>query len=207
MSDWNPNMFELFDKVNRNLGPQPRVLTVEVLGDFARPSRPSWMNSDKEPLNLLWKEHRTLLRHGEVTFGYIYMANSSLFEPGDEDAPAGMLHSFDPYVQRNPEILESIGNELYSNYADGSPLPQGPWFQASHEAVTNDMNRAFGHLLPPTLTQGHAVYLSTPMIHREHLSNSVLEAHLIPILAARDPTTTGTTMILPYDLWPRTMLD
>lgn len=185
------------------LPPAPRVVDVDLRRRLSRPSPPTWVWLRRDPLRLLWREHEALLRNGEVTLGFVYMANNTLFAPGDNDAPCSMLHSFDPFVLRNPELLESIGAVLYRRYTDpDTRLPVGPWFTDVHHATSNDMMRTFGLLLPPTLTWGHVVYLSTPMIHRAHLPIRQLEAQLVPILAARDPRVTGTTMILPAELWP-----
>ncbi|MEO1335306.1 MAG: hypothetical protein AAFV29_06665 [Myxococcota bacterium] len=170
---------------------------------LCRPSPPRWL-SRSDDLRLLWSEHDRLLSVGDVTLGHIYMANADLYDEGDTDAPAGMLHSFDPFVLRNPDVLESIGQRIFERYEANSrkPLkwPHGPWFAMLHANTVDDMARAFGFLVPPTLTWGHVVFMTTPMIHRAHMVGGVISDSMVPILASRDPRLTGTTLIVPASL-------
>ena len=153
---------------------------------------------------MLWREHDQLLRHGDFTVGCIYMANKALFERGLYDGPASMLHSFDPFILRNPDILQSIGSTLYERYASGYVMrPRGPWYREVHGANMDDHKRTFGLPLPPSLTWGHIVFLSTPMIHRRHLSAKKLVVNLVPVMAAREPRTTGATFLVPSNLYER----
>ncbi|MEM7677634.1 MAG: hypothetical protein AAF449_16685 [Myxococcota bacterium] len=184
----------------QKLGPAPREVPEALKAALRRPPPPRWMPRS-DGLRRLWAEHDRLVSNGEVTWGHIYMANSDLYAEGPADAPAGMLHSFDPFILRNPEILESLGTRLFERYeANGRrPLkwPHGPWFAMTHAYTIDDTARVFGFVLPPTLTWGHVVFMSTPMIHRDHMPGGILSDNLLPILAARDPKITGTTLVLP----------
>ena len=116
-----------------------------------------------------------------------------------------MIHSFDPYLWRHPEILQDIGHTMFDRYRRNEekqlPHPLGPWFATTHRNVVNDTGRMYGFRLPPTVTWGYVVFVSTPMIHRHHLRHGLLEEHLVAALAARDPSLTGTTLVIPDALW------
>lgn len=102
--------------------------------------------------------------------------------------------------------MNGIGSMLYERYENRNVrAPIGPWLADVHHAAADGYVRTFGLLLPPSLTWGHVIYLSTPMIHREHLHRRRLDRHVVPVLAARDPRVTGATMIVPSALWPPEM--
>ena len=195
--------------IRRILGPPPRSQDTDVARGLSRPSPPAWMTSEDE-ISRLFTEHDRLVEHGDVAVGTIYMANVSIFEPGDNDAPAGLVYSFDQYLQRQPEILSDIGSRLYSYHAGEQEPPKGPlptnaWFRSTLDAVVHGMQRPFGRLLPPLLSDDHVVYFGTTMIHRDHIPNRRWSRRPFPVLAARDPAVAATPMIVPERFWPKSL--
>ena len=199
-------MSDPFMTLWKRLGRPPREIDPEAAKILARPEPGKAYKGDE--LLRLWDDHDTLLRHGDIAAGQLFTFNEYLTIEGTDDLPCGLLHSFDPLMYINPNILTRIAKTLYQRIevimekkARTDPFPFGPWFQQTLAMGKEKYFRTFSFLVPPELTNGHVVYMSTPVVHRQHLAEGILTHTQWPVLAARDPRVTPTTMLVPEALW------
>lgn len=163
------------------------------------PPPPSWM-SRHDALNQVFERAEDVMTSGTLVWGLLFMANSRLYERGnDEAAPAGVLYSFDPYLREHPEALRGIGGALYEMHEPQHPKPQiNPWLRAVQDDLLTGMRRPFHDRIPPEISGPFCVYQSSVLLWPEHLPGGYLESMIHPLLIGSE----GTNLALPHDLWP-----
>lgn len=188
--------------IEGRIGKAPRALDARTRADFVRPVGDGLPKTDQ--LQELRTTTEILLEHGEVTLARIYMANTGIFEPGDEDLPAGLVFGFDRQFVARPELLEMIGHHLF-DFCESQepPLPVAPWLRRTFDGIYSGYERPFFERVPPILTRGRVAYHSTVMIYRNHLGpKRTLSSMTVPILACRDPELCPHQLLIPVSYWP-----
>lgn len=202
-------METILESIEQQLGPAPRR-NAAVARKLRRPLPPAWLGLSSifnDRLSRLWWNQKALVRDGTVVFGYIYMANMSLFEAGSGDAPAGVVYSLDPFYRRNPGYLTELGHTLYGFYEANQPVvPEGPWQRLVFESVYDGTARQFALAVPPILSGGRETYHSSIMIHRSHLPHGWMGGNLVPLLVDPIPERNGKALIVPSAFWPDQLL-
>jgi len=121
-------------------------------------------------------------------------ANMALFAPGENDHPAQMLFSRDPWFDARPAELHAIAQRLY---ALKNTAPADPVEKALAARVSNESDHTLGWQLPPELT-ARTVMAAIVMVYRKHLSRGVLSGACFPLLTH---PSTPAVMILPAAFW------
>ncbi len=203
-------MQEYIHQLREKLGPAPRKVDAQLKAQFARPKPPEWATKDDDFKRLYDpKEQQVLLQHGEVAIAQMFMANNALFGPGDEDCPAGVVYSFDSYLERAPDFLNEIGHELYKFHTGSDApetIPTGAWTRQTMDELLTGYHRSFASIVPPAISDLHMVYHTSVMVHRAHIPEGVMGQGGFPILAARNPDITPLSMIIPCELWPEAIV-
>jgi len=183
------------------LGAAPREPSEELREAAHLPALPEWL----EPPDALYAavtQHDLLLAEGRLALGYLFMANSVLFEPGDSDAPAGAVYSFDPVVHRFPDKLERTGGRLFAFHGDTGAPVDDPWLRATEDSLRTGFERPMHERVPPEMADGHALFHTSVMVYRDHLPSGQLTDGLVPLLVAPRGTEPRTAIIVPGPLWP-----
>jgi len=193
-------MADVLLELQERLGPAPRVQKVEL------PEPPDWATGD--PIRHVWDTVDAVVRHGTPTLGYVLMANSTLWHEGENDAPAGVLYSFDEVFCRTPGRLAAVAQETF-RYHEGANEPHPPqlqpWARQCQDDLYKGYARPFHQRLPPQITR-RVVYHTTIMVFREHLPDGCLgDNHIVPLLVHRVPG--GAAIIPPLRLWPNSVLE
>lgn len=164
------------------------------------PPPPGWLTAG-DRLWRVWDQGREALAEGRDVIGWIYMANGVLWQPGIDDAPAGVVYSFDPAYRRRPDALEPVGSRLFAFYdSKGQPAPKSPWLRRTRRQLMTGYERYFNERVPPELTSGRVVYDSTVMVWRDHLPTSRIVESRIPLKVLPGPA--GVAVIPPVSHWP-----
>lgn len=172
--------------------------------DRWRAEPPGWMKAGDD-LRLLYRNLELLLDEGELTWGVVFMANTDLWEPGEEDLPMGVVYSFDPWYQRRPERLHRIGRKLFEFHGSDEPPPRRPWERSVRDALHTGYERVWHQELPPSLSGGRIVFHASTVCHRRHLPSGHLSDNVLPLLVQRT-TEPRTCMPAPCHYWPRELL-
>ena len=76
--------------------------------------RPSWL-AKQDALSRLYDDKQTLFNDGEIYYAQIVQANELLFNPSSKiDAPANVIFSSNPIVNKFPYLLKTVAEKLYS---------------------------------------------------------------------------------------------
>lgn len=172
----------------------------ERLRQLRLPDRPDWM-SKEDGLNAIWEAEQELLEEGRLAHGFVFMANSTLFEPGEGDAPAGVVYTFDPLGARFPGLLEEIGSAVYELHEPSQEQRvaiRSPWHRHLLDMHATGFERPFHLRLPPELSSGITAYTSSVMVFREHLSSGHLQEHQVQVLVG--PNAPHPCLLVPEDL-------
>jgi len=146
-----------------------------------------------------------LLQGGEITWGVVFMANTAVWEPGDEDQPLGVVYSFDPWFEQRPERLRPLGKRLFAFHASDDEPPRRPWEREVRDQLYTGLERPLHDELPPSLSGGRVAFHSSAIACRAHMPEGFLADTLLPLLVHR----TGrppTCMPVPHHYWPRELL-
>ena len=152
-----------------------------------------------DPLNVIYREEKTLLKEGNVFMGCIVQANNNLFKRFPPlNYPAVILYSPDPVLGTDGNRLYAIARKLFS-YKD---RPQDAPEELRELAgwITDEITRFFNVPLPDSLTGGKEVYITVFQVMRKNLPGKKLRQNILPILAAPDSCKSAT--VLPKELWP-----
>jgi hypothetical protein len=136
-----------------------------------------------------------------VFWAALVQANSLLFKPGPRDHPAMVVYSRDPAFDDRLDLIQSIGQRLYS--LKGSS-PSDPQERRLAQAITDESERGLAWTVPKSCTWGRVVKSSTLMIFRRHLPVPYLENGWFPALV--DPET-ELLMAVPSRFWPPELVD
>ena len=188
--------------ISEKFGPAPRSLESDDLARLMRPM-PNFELPSTDALTCLWNDQLKLQTQGEIAAARLFLVSESFFYEGEADGPACALYTFDEYLWRQPSLLDDICTNLhrYCEESEDSGPPLGAWGGRAYYEVSDGARRPFGFQLPPSLSRGHVVYLTTIVIHREHLPNPWLSDLLLPLLATRDPKVTPATLLIPSYFW------
>lgn len=192
-------MKRLLDAIRHTHGPAARRREA----DRWTPERPAWMTAD-DALGAIYRTVDTWLAEGEITWAHLFMANSALWEPGDDDLPAGVVYSFDPWFERHPERLKPIGRRIYG-YHESDTAPARPWERLVRDSLHTGYERPLHMELPPSLSGGRVVAHSSTVIHRAHLPKGYITGSVLPMLVqrARAP---HVCVPVPSAFWPQELL-
>ncbi len=186
--------------VEARLGPAPRDVPCASY---------SAHTPKEDELSQLSQKLPRILRRGRLARGYVYMANSGLFEPGQTALPAGVIYSFDPAVWRQPMLFEAVGRQLYGFYGGQAGWSDKPPLDPALRRLLDDhhtgMKRNCHQRIPMALTGGWTLYYGDVMGFREHLPGGCLLLQHLPLLV--DLThTPPLAMIVPAEFWPEPLI-
>lgn len=180
--------------------------------------RPSWL-AKQDALSRLYDDKQTLFDNGEIYYAQIVQANELLFNPSSKiDAPANVIFSSNPIVNKFPYLLKIVAEKLYS-YKDANPADVPEYLRKLVEVITNERDRAVvDFTVPlalesetisateagrysngqPTLVEIDARFISI-IVFRKDVPSGVVNGSLFPILAA--PNRCESAIILPKEYW------
>jgi len=194
----------VIDALSARLGSPPRPIAGDALSlSLSLPPPPPWLTDD-DGLNLIYDRHTDLVTHGEVALATIVMANTVLWEPGTDDAPASVVYTFDPTLLQHPHRLEQYGHAQYRHHKSTEDPPRDPWLRQIYEQLYSGLDRAMHQRLPPEETGGHPVYHSATVVFRAHLEDGKLGDGPLPVLVLRRGPPPWPCMIVPSSLWSAT---
>jgi Fe-S cluster assembly iron-binding protein IscA len=124
-------------------------------------------------------------------------AHRHLFAPGEEDLPALVVYSTDPFFDARIDVLMGLAQQvclLRTLTPDTAP------FSTLASKIADDAPPFFHYALPERLTGGREVFLSSLMVHRSFLPVRHLVLGWFPILIA--PPATPVPMLLPLATLP-----
>jgi len=122
-------------------------------------------------------------------------ANTALFRPGNEAAPAHVIYGARSDEDISPDHLRRVAAATYGFRGRKGLAPPLDRVGAALAAET-DRHDPFD--LPDAITHGAKVRLAIVMVHREHLPTRILSSFFLPLVAsrARDAVT-----VLPRRHW------
>lgn len=160
-------------------------------------TQPAWMKQMKDTrFQSQYRDQEILLTRGDVVFAHLIQANSLLFQPGDNDAPAAIVFSSDRYYDDHVDELLTLGHAMFDLKGKTHDDPELERFA---KAITDEVSALFNFKLPEKITDGRKVYYSTIVVHRKHLPTKYLKTGWFPVLV--QPETTEACMILPSKYW------
>ena len=182
----------------------------EVLGE--PPRMTGWTGGlkygfSRDPLADVAREFPTIMSRGRLAYGFIYMANVKLFDPGVKDLPAGVVYSFDPAVWRQTLLMEGVGQRLLGFYAGGDGWHLQPPLSPAVRQLVDDhhtgLERSFHRPVPRVFTGGWALYASTILCFRDHLPGGRLLTQHVPLLVdVEREKGPPLAVVVPAEFWP-----
>lgn len=164
---------------------------------YNRLTKPEWMQQSKDNrFEATYIDHGMLLRKGRIAIAKIVQANSLLYKPGEDNCPAAMVFSEDPYFEENPDKLGEIAYRLYGikgSRCDDEEL------QRFSDILADEIVTLFNVEIPQKITYSRKVYFTSLMVHREHLPNRYIDFGCFPALIY--PEKTEASIILPSRYW------
>ncbi len=154
-----------------------------------------------DPLKVHYKQQKIVQTEGQIVWGHLVQANSSLFDKGPNDCPADVIYSFDPFFDDRLDALAEIA-EAVSELKGTEPNEPGQLEVARH--LTDEYTRIFKHPVPPEMTGGREVFLTSLMVIRKHLPGYYLQNGYFPLVAC--PDMTPALLILPARYWPKALI-
>jgi hypothetical protein len=188
-------MRRLLEDVRANLGGPPRILEDDQVIELT-PTVPPWFRAG-DPLTEIYDRLDLLLLEGRVVWGALVQANSLLFEAGPNDHPAMTIYAPDESFDDRPQDLKAIASRLFRLK---NTTPQDRDERRLAAAITNEMERGMGWMVPRSLTGGCEVLSTGFMVFRRHIPGRRLQSGWFPLLIHDD---TPAVMIVPRDFWPR----
>jgi hypothetical protein len=180
---------------------QERMGSIELLRQRIHP--PAWLTTEEEdPLHLVFADQWILRKHGSVLWGHVVEANDLLRLPGGDDHPATVVWSLDPWFDRAVDdlwrIADALGDPDLRRRSDGETARFA-------RRLTEHVGRVMQWSVPASLTSGRQVFLTSILVHRQHLPDGRLGSPLVPLLVA--PGRSQAAMILPVAEWSPDLLD
>jgi hypothetical protein len=187
-------MSTLLDETRRTFGAAPRKVA-----SWDNLTPPSWMNAH-DPLQRCYGQIEDLLRHGDVIWGYVVQANSLLFRPGPEAAPADVLYGARPDEEIPPERLRAAAEAAFA--LKGRKLAD-PALAGIGGALAAEMDRHPPLDLPDFVTHGHSMRMAIVMVHRVFLPSRYLSSQFLPLLVSRER---DVVALLPARFWAKDLV-
>ena len=169
-------MSALLDETRRTFGVAPRKV-----GSWDRLTPPPWMKPD-DPLQRSYGQIEDLLANGDVVWGHVVQANSLLFRPGPEAAPAEVVYCARPDEDVPPEALQAAAGAAFG--LKGRKLAD-PALARIGAALDAEMDRHPPLDLPDAVTHGHSMRMAIVMVHRALLPSRYLSSNFLPLLVSR----------------------
>ena len=165
--------------------------------------RPRWLwFKPGDWLNTVYRRQRRLRREGRVAWGVLVQANKLLFEPGPWDHPASVIYSPDSSFDDSLPDLGTLAHGLYDVKGEHVADPQ---LQEFSRVLADELDRAPGLQVPPSLTGGRKVFHTAIMIVRKHLPQGYVTNGYFPLVV--DPADWKAAMILPSRYWSAGVLE
>jgi len=193
-------VYDWLVELERTLGPPPRGFD-----GITVPARPEWMDDD-DALASVYDGFRRVFEDGTLAAGKMFMANTSAFEPGEIDAPAGVIYTFDRTLWRQPQVMEDVANRVFRFHSEGEALPSAPDLRLLSDQLRSGFERPMHELLPPPVSDGFVIYHTSAMVIRSHLPNGYLAAGNFPVLVDLDGPRPPRAVIVPHQLWPPSLM-
>lgn len=188
-------MRAVLDDCRRLLGPAPRRFGILDYA-YLQVEPPEWLVEDSL-LYPVYPAQKLLRAEGEIVWGVMPQANSTLFDPKLRgDSPASLLYSTDPAFDDDLPTLWKLARELFARKGTKDNGPLQPFV----DIITDEHRMDLNDRLPDVLTGGRAVFHTSMMVHRRHLPTNALTFMFLPLLIA--PTKTPSVMPLPARFWP-----
>ncbi|AKJ28050.1 hypothetical protein AAW51_1359 [Caldimonas brevitalea] len=188
-----PEMEQIITRLRSSYQLRQQRMNFITLASLLGP-RPSWVK-ETDGLAECFEQQKLLLTEGHIVWGALVQANALLFEPGEVDCPALLLHSPDSYFDSHPQELQLISRTFVSFK---QTEPTDPELKEVARLVTDEMDRSMGFELPKVFSS-KPVRSATFMVFRKHVPNGVLSAGLFPILTH---PSTQAVMMVPFEFWP-----
>lgn len=142
-------------------------------------------------------DYERLTERGRVVWAAVAQANAAAFEPGDMDFPANIIFGTDPYFDACPHHLLRVARAVFK--LKGT-FPEDPVLARVAAAVSDEQNYLTNWRLPYKLTDGHALFFSSLMLHRSRLPQRRLSVPVLPVAVA--PESVSVCMVVPLECWP-----
>jgi hypothetical protein len=191
-------MRRLLEDVRMAIGAPPRIMEADRVAALT-PSPPSWFR-DTDPLAEIYYRLDHLLLEGKVVWGALVQANNLLFKVGPNDHPAMTIYAPDRSFDDRPEALKAIASRLFRLK---NTTPEDRDERRLAAAITNEMERGMGWLVPRSMTGGREVLSTGFMVFRSHIPGRRLQGGWFPLLIHDD---TPAVMIVPSQFWPRELV-
>lgn len=161
------------------------------------PPPPTWAARDELQSIIAWRE-RLLLR-GRVVLCARIMANRTLYHITSTPSSSAMLvvWSADPFFEENADELAMVASEAGA-LKNTSPDENSDLAPIA-ALITDEMARTQNVPLPPSLTDGREVFLSSLIAWRAHLPMGFLSGTFMPLLVL--PEETPAALIVPGRFW------
>jgi hypothetical protein len=182
-------MSGLLDETRRSFGAAPRTL-----GTWDRLTPPGWMKSD-DPLRGTYEQLEGLLTNGDVIWGHVVQANTVLFRPRGDTAPAEVVYASSPGEEVPPERLRRAAGAAFALRARKLADPGLARIAAALEA---ESERHAPLDLPDAVAHGVALRMATILVHRALLPSRHLSSCFLPLLANRSR---DAVALLPCRYW------
>lgn len=170
--------------------------------------KPLWIRLHKDdPLNLVYINKDIIFQNGQIYYAYIVQANAMLFEKGSKlNLPANVLYSTHPITEKYPQILMSIGKDLYS-YKNKPENEIPVEFREMARIITDELDRSkvdFTISLPDPenpdkIIDNIDVHFCSVIVFYKDIPEQVLQGNFLPVLAV--PEKSDFILILPKEYW------
>jgi hypothetical protein len=163
------------------------------------------LTAEQEPMLDTLHRQKDIWRRGRIVWGFVVMANEALHLPGDDDLPGDVVYSLSATDEEAWEKLPQIAKTLFEAKlaeAELSSLPQDKRGMIEH--LRQETDRAFGLVVPPSMSHGMQCYLSSFWAHRGHLPEKAIGGRLVPLLVLTGKV--HDVLIIPASFWPSDLL-
>lgn len=162
--------------------------------------KPKWLMNQENILNEIYDKPYNLLRNPVINYGCIIQANTLLFDKNDNhDCPATFITSDSEYINKQPEILESLANDIYKY--KNTELGFVPDNLKSIVRCIQDEHDFKEYVNKIEFKDGNVanVYIISIMVIRKHLPKGYLNKRIYPLIT--NYKSSVTALILPCKYW------
>lgn len=189
----------MIQEISKNLGEIPRNFGIwKTLRLQIFP--PLGVKKFRPELQIIYDNQRKLLKEGKVVWAVVVQANVSLFEKGKKDHPANVVYSLEANTEDLPKLAE-VANKV--GYLKNRDFLLNEKEETLSDLVADEMKSAFDVELPASFASGLESFLTTIMIHRQHLPEKYLTRNYFPLLVHPE---TNASMIVPSEFWTEKLL-
>lgn len=189
----------MIQEISKNLGEIPRDLGIWKTFRL-QICPPSGVKKFRPELQVIYDNQRKLLKEGKVVWAVLVQANIRLFEKGKKDHPANIVYSLDANTEDLPKLAE-VANKV--GYLKNRDFLLNEKEETLSDLVADEMKSAFDVELPMSFASGLKSFLTTIMIHRQHLPEKYLTNNYFPLLVHPE---TNASMIVPSEFWTERLL-